>query len=84
MARLIPRKSAVDMAAPAVRGSRIRRDPPMPEKKVTAGEIKDRDARAMAIGIATLAIALIVVLLSGTNLAGWSPSQYTWHINQGS
>jgi hypothetical protein len=73
-------KQAVDLAAPAVRVSRIRRDPPPPVKIVTAAEIKERDARSMAIGITVLALAAFVLLLAATNAAGWSPSQYTINI----
>ncbi len=75
------RKTAVDLAAPAVRGSRIRRDPPPLAPRITAADIKERDARGMAIGIAVLVVALVVVLISVTNIAGWSPSQYTVRID---
>jgi len=74
------RKQAVDLAAPAVRVSRIRRDPPPKVKLVTAAEIKDREERSMAIGITVLALAAFVLLLAVTNAAGWSPSQYVIHI----
>ena len=73
-------KQTVDLAAPRLRVSHIRRDPPPPEKKVTAGEIRDRDTMSLVVGIATLTLALIVVLISLTNAAGWSPSQYIIHI----
>jgi len=77
-----PRKQAVDLAAPVVRVSRIRRDPPPPVKIVTAAEIRERDARGMAIGIAALTLAVFVLLLAATNAAGWSPSQYTITIRE--
>jgi len=73
-------KQAVDLAAPAVRVSRIRRDPPPPVRIVTAAEIKERDARHIAIGIVSLALAAFVLLLAATNAAGWSPSQYVIRI----
>jgi len=76
-APLHTRKKAVDMAVPVLRVSRIRRDPPPPVKEVSAGEIKDREARTMVIGIAVFALALFVVLIGISNAAGWSPSQYT-------
>ena len=65
------------MAAPVVRASRIRRDPPPPVKLITAAEIRERDARNIVIGVIAIAIALIVILTAVTNAAGWSPSQYT-------
>ena len=74
------RKQAVDLAAPAVRVSRIRRDPPPPVRQVTAAEIKEREGRSIAIGITALALAAFVLLLAATNAAGWSPSQYVIHI----
>jgi len=77
---LNPAKQVVDLAAPVVRASRIRRDPPPPVKTVTAAEIKERDARDIAVGILALALAAFVLLIAVTNAAGWSPSQYTIHI----
>ena len=81
MARPLPTaKQAVDLAAPVVRVSRIRRDPPPKVKIITAAEIKERDARGMAIGIVAIALALFTLLLAISNSAGWSPSQYTIHL----
>jgi hypothetical protein len=71
------RKPSVDLAAPAVRVSRIRRDPPPPVKEITAADIKDQDARSVFIGVTTIALALFVIHLAVSNSAGWSPRQYT-------
>ncbi len=76
------RKKSVDLAAPVSRVSRIRRDPPPPVKEVTAGEVKEREARAIVIGITVFALALFVILLAFSNAAGWSPSQYTIEIKE--
>ena len=76
------RKQAVDLAAPVVRVSRIRRDPPLKVKEVTLAEIKERDARDIVIGVIAIALAVFVVLIGFTNVAGWSPSQVTIHIEQ--
>ncbi len=76
------RKKSVDLAAPGSRVSRIRRDPPPPEKLLSAGEIKERNARNMVIGIIAFALALFIVLIGFTNAAGWTPSQYTITIRQ--
>jgi hypothetical protein len=75
-------KKTVDMAAPMVRVSRIRRDPPPPVKVLRAYEIKERDARNAVIGVVTVALALFVILIGFNNAAGWSPSQYTIHIDE--
>ena len=74
------RKKSVDLAAPGPRVSRVRRDPPPVEKVLTVGEIRERNARNMVIGIIAFALALFIVLIGFTNAAGWSPSQYTIEI----
>lgn len=72
------RKQGVDLAAPGTAVSRIRRDPPPPApKKISAAEVREREAWNMGVGISVLALALIVALYGLTNAAGWSPSQYT-------
>ena len=76
-------KKTVDMAAPVVRVLRIRRDPPPPVQKVSAADIEERDAWTVVIGIATFALALVVILIGVSNVAGWSPRQYTIDIKQG-
>ena len=81
MASPSPRaKKTVDMAAPALRVSRIRRDPPPPERKVTAGEVRESEAWSVVLGIGLMALALLVILVALNNAAGWSPSQYTVYI----
>jgi len=81
---LQPRKKSVDMAAPALRVSRIRRDPPPPVKEVSAAEIEERDARDIVIGILAFALALFVILIGFSKGPGWSPSQYPIHIKDSS
>ena len=80
--QLQTRKTTVDLAAPVARVSRIRRDPPLKVKEVTFAEIKERDARHIVIGIIAVALAVFVILIGFTNVAGWSPSQVTIHIEQ--
>ena len=77
-------KQSVDLAAPVVRVSRIRRDPPPPVKVVSAVEVKERDSRAVVVGVVLMALALFIALIGLSNAAGWSPSQYTIHIRQSS
>jgi hypothetical protein len=74
------RKSTVDLAAPVVKVSRIRRDPPPPVKEITAADIREADGRSVAIGVTTIALAIFVILIAVSNAAGWSPSQYTIRI----
>lgn len=76
-------KKTVDLATPVPRVSRIRRDPPPPVKQVSAADIQDRDAWTIVIGIVTFALALSVILIGFSNVAGWSPRQYTIDIEGG-
>ena len=70
-------KTTVDLSKGGPKGSRIRRDPPPPPpKKVTAGELRAREARVIVIGIAAIALALFVILLSLNRFAGWSLGDY--------
>ncbi|MBA3666742.1 MAG: hypothetical protein H0W65_03340 [Sphingomonas sp.] len=78
------RKKAVDLAAPVSRGSRIRRDPPPPVKEIAPGEIEERDAQTIVIGIVTFALAFVIILFGFGQAAGWSPSQYTIEIRRSS
>ena len=71
------RKTSVDLATPVTRVSRIRRDPPPVVKKVSAADIREREARTVVIGIITMTLASLVVLFGVSNATGWSPSQYT-------
>ena len=81
---LTTRKKSVDLAAPAIRVSRIRRDPPPPVKIVTAAEIRERDANHIVIGVIAFALALFVILVGFGKMSGWSPSQHPIHIKQSS
>ena len=80
---LQPNKKTVDMATPGPRVSRIRRDPPPPVKPVNPVDIKERETWAIVIGIVTFALALSVILIGVSNVAGWSPRQYTIEIEGG-
>ena len=75
-------KQSVDLAAPAVRVSRIRRDPPPPVKEVSIVDIEEREGWTVVIGVATFALALFVILVAASNAVGWSPRQYTIRIEQ--
>lgn len=58
-------------------GSRIRRaPPPKPERKISAAELREREARLMVIGMVAVALAVSVILLSVARWQGWSPADY--------
>nr|WP_314442185.1 hypothetical protein [uncultured Sphingomonas sp.] len=72
------RKKAVDLAGgPRRVGSRIRRaPPPPPEKKLSAAEIREREAWMVGTGIVVIALALMVILFAAVRWGGWSPADY--------
>ena len=59
------------------RVSRIRRDPPPPAPEIVVAERNERDARMVAVGIITFALALVVIGVALMSYVGWSPRQYT-------
>ena len=79
-----PDKKSVDLSVSAPRLSRIRRDPPPPVKEISIVDIQEREARTVVIGVVVFALALFVIVLTVSNAAGWSPSQYSWHIESSS
>jgi hypothetical protein len=74
-------KQAVDLAASDARVSRIRRDPPPAVKELVVRDPNERDTRMVVIGVVAFALALFVILIGFSSAYGWSPTQYTIHIN---
>jgi len=74
------RKKSVDLAAPAVRGSRIRRDPPKPVKEKTI-DPEERDRWIVVVGVLTFTVALCVLAVAFSSYSGWSPRQYSLNIS---
>ena len=76
MARLLQNgKTRVDLAAPAVRVSRIRRDPVSSAKEPSAADIREQDARGAIIGMIAFALAMFVILVGFMDAADPSTSQ---------
>ena len=73
-------KQTVDLAAPAVRGSRIRREPPPKVKEVPVRHREERERTMVILGVVVFACALVAVLVGIAGAAGWSPSAYDIHI----
>ena len=81
MASPLPsRKQSVSLASGGVRVSRIRRDPPPPPPEVLVAERNERDARMVAVGIITFALALVVIGVAVMSYIGWSPRSYIAHL----
>ena len=64
-------KQTVNLAAPIVRGSRIRREPPPPrtERTTVVPDRDERDQMTVTVGIAGF-----------SNVSAWSPSEHELHI----
>ena len=73
------RKKTVELQ-PAARVSRIRRDPP-PVVKEKVVDVEGRDRLDAAVGILAFAFALFALGFAVASYAGWSPRQYTVHVN---
>ena len=65
------RKKPVDMAAPVLRVSRIRRDPPPVERKELVVDVEGREQWTVIIGVVTFAIAIFVLILAFGAVIRW-------------
>lgn len=73
-------KQSVNLASSGVKVSRIRRDPPPKvEEKLVDPDVIDR--RDVIIGVLAFALTIFVIILALNNGYGWSPSNYTIHID---
>jgi hypothetical protein len=82
MARPLPTaKQSVNLTTPAVRGSRIRRDPPPIDKEVPLRDPEEYERRMVVIGIAVFTAALIAVLIGFSSIGSWSPRQHVIHLD---
>ena len=73
-------KQSVNLRAPEVRASRIRRDPPPAVKELVVHDRDERDARIVVIGVVSFALALFIIIVGFSSVIGWTPSQYTVHV----
>ena len=75
MARpLATSKQSVDLGAPEVRASRIRRDPPpAPVKELVIRGRGERDTRTVVIGISLFVTTLVVIVMGFAIYGGWNP-----------
>ncbi len=71
-------KQSVDLKPPSARGSRIRRDPPLPAvKEATLADRDEVNQRVVLIGVVAFALAIAVIIIGLSSAVGWSPGQYT-------
>jgi hypothetical protein len=69
-------KPSVNLATPAVRKSRIRRDPPPTAKAKEVLDPEEQEQWTVVVGILTFALAIFVITVAFGSYAGWSPSEY--------
>lgn len=72
-------KQSVNLASGEVRVSRIRRDPPpkVKEKEIDPDEI---DRTSVVVGVLVFALSIFVIILAVGSYKGWSPGEYTIHV----
>lgn len=84
MASPLPtRKQSVDLgSSPGPRVSKIRRDPPPPEKPKELRHPDVVNRSAVAIGVLVFAIAIVVILIAFSIFSGydWTPRHVTVHV----
>ncbi|MCL6699139.1 hypothetical protein LZ496_10155 [Sphingomonas sp. NSE70-1] len=83
MASPLPtRKKSVDLGSGEVRVSRIRRDPPPPEKPKELRHPDVVNRSAVAIGVLVFALAIVVILIAFSIFSGYNmtPRQVTLHV----
>ena len=82
MASPLPtRKQSVDLGSTAPRVSKIRRDPPPPEKPKAIRHPDVVDRTAVIIGVLVFALSIFVIVLAFGSWSGWTPQQYTVEVN---
>jgi hypothetical protein len=74
-------KQSVDLAARAVPGSRIRRDPPPPVQKIVVRDPEDRDRRMVIIGVASFALAIFAIVIGWGSYDGSIGSDTPIYLN---
>jgi hypothetical protein len=83
MASPLPtRKQSVNLGSGEVRVSRIRRDPPPPEKPKELRHPDVVNRSAVVIGVLVFAVALVVIMFAFAIFSGyhWSPKQVVLHV----
>jgi hypothetical protein len=83
MASPLPtKKQSVDLGSGEVRVSRIRRDPPPPEKPKELRHPDVVNRSAVVIGVLVFAVALVVILFAFAIFSGYdmTPRQVVLHV----
>lgn len=73
-------KQSVNLATSEVRVSKIRRDPPPVVKQLEVRDPRELERRDVIIGVLAFALAIFVIILAFGSYWGWSPREYTIHV----
>ena len=73
-------KQSVDLASREARPSKIRRDPPPKVKELVIRDPRELERRDVVIGVLVFALAIFVIILAAGSYWGWSPRDYTIHV----
>ena len=74
-------KKTVTLPSEGPRVSKIRRDPPPPEKVKELRHPDVVDRTTVAVGVLVCALAIFVIIIAVSSYNGWSPKQYTVELN---
>jgi len=74
-------KKTVNLASDGPRVSKIRRDPPPPEKPKELRHPDVIDRTTVAVGVLVFALTIFVIILAVSSYNGWTPKQYTVELN---
>jgi hypothetical protein len=69
-------KQSVNLASAGPRVSRIRRDPPPPEKPKALRHPDVVNRSAVVVGVLAFALSIVVIIIAFASYSGWSPAQY--------
>ena len=74
-------KKSIDLASSGPRVSKIRRDPPPPEKPKAIRLPEEVDRTAVVVGVLAFALSIVVIIIAFSSYDGWSPKEYTVEVN---
>ena len=74
-------KKSIDLASSGPRVSKIRRDPPPPEKPKAIRHPDVVDRTAVIVGVLAFALSIVVIIIAFSSYNGWSPKEYTVEVN---
>ncbi|QDP19302.1 hypothetical protein [Sphingomonas xanthus] len=68
-------KQSVNLATQGARVSKIRRDPPPPQKELVLRDPAERDRVAVVVGVLSFALAIVVIIVAFGSYSGFNPRE---------